>query len=292
MEIRVLNYFLAIAREQNMTKAADIVHVSQPALSKQMKELESELGVKLFNRQGRNITLTDAGLILRKRAGEIIDLAEIAQTEILSEASSELEGTLYIGGGESESLNFIIEVIKLMKEKYPKINLNLYTGDGYDVSEKLDKGLIDFGILLGQYDPIKYNYINLPVVDTWGILMRKDDKLAQNDSISPKLLKTIPIITPVKEFISSPLFTNWLKYSIEDLNIIGYYNLLYNASLMVDNKMGYVMCIDKLSTNPNLTFRPLSPHLDVSITLCWKKYQKLSKIGEKFLELLNEKLQN
>ena len=289
MEIRVLKYFLAVAREQNISAAAQSLFLSQPTLSRQLKELEEELGKQLFIRGSRKITLTEEGLLLRKRAEEIVELLDKTEKE-LSNSDEQVSGEIYIGAGETDGLRLIAKAAKELQEQYPQITYRIISGDAVDITERLDKGLIDFALLLEPVDISKYSYLKFPVKDVWGVLMRRDCPLAEKKSISPKDLQDLPLIVSRQALDGSEL-TQWLKNGSEQLNIVSTYNLVYNASLMVDEGLGVALCLDKIinvSGDSSLCFRPLKPRLEVGMNLVWKKYQVFSKAAEKFILKMQE----
>ena len=289
MEIRVLKYFLAVAREQNISAAAESLFLSQPTLSRQLKELEEELGKQLFIRGSRKITLTEEGLLLRKRAEEIVELLDKTEKELLG-SDEQVSGEIYIGAGETDGLRLIAKAAKELQEQYPQITYRIISGDAVDITERLDKGLIDFALLLEPVDISKYNYLKFPVKDVWGVLMRRDCPLAQKKSISPKDLHDMQLIVSRQALDGSEL-TQWLKNGSEQLNIVSTYNLVYNASLMVDEGLGVALCLDKIlnvSGDSSLCFRPLKPRLEVGMSLVWKKYQVFSKAAEKFILKMQE----
>ena len=291
MEIRVLKYFLAVAREQNISAAAQSLFLSQPTLSRQLKELEEELGKQLFIRGSRKITLTEEGLLLRKRAEEIVELLDKTEKE-LSNSDEQVSGEIYIGAGETDGLRLIAKAAKELQEEYPQIAYRIISGDAVDITERLDKGLIDFALLLEPVDISKYSYLKFLVKDVWGVLMRRDCPLAQKKSISPKDLRNMPLIVSRQALDGSEL-TQWLKSDNEQLNIVSTYNLVYNASLMVDEGLGVALCLDKIinvSGDSSLCFRPLKPKLDVGMSLVWKKYQVFSKAAEKFILKMQESI--
>ena len=281
MEIRVLKYFLAVAREENISKAAEIIHISQPSLSKQLKELEEELGKKLFIRGNRKITLTEDGILLRKRAQEIIDLVNITELE-LTNNSNDLAGEINIGSGESKTMSIVGKTMNKLIHEYPNLHMNLYSGNQDDVVEKLDKGLIDFGILIEPNDIKKYNYYKLPYADTRGILTTKDNKLAKLKYITKDDLIDVPLICSAQSLKNNEL-SSLLP---NNPNIVATYTLVYNAALMVQENVGTVICLDGLinTTNTNLVFIPFKNDDKVYSYLIWKKYQVLSKCSQKFLE--------
>ncbi len=292
MEIRELRYFLAVAREGSITIAAESLNITQPGLSKVIMNIEEQLGKKLFIRENRKITLTEDGMLLRKRAGEIIDLMDKTEAEFSKDTEEQISGNIYIGGGETESMRFIAKAIKNLQNKHPNIHYNFFSGNADDVTEKLDKGLLDFGVLIEPVDIKKYDYLRLPTYDTWGVLMRKDSELAGLDSITPKDLLNIPLFSSRQSLVKHDI-SSWLGDDFDKLNIIGTYNLIYNASLMVEEGIGYALCLDKLvntTGNSNLCFRQLKPALTSSLVLVWKKYQVFSKATEKFLEELQNEI--
>jgi DNA-binding transcriptional LysR family regulator len=291
MEIRVLQYFLAVAREQSISGAAESLHISQPTLSRQIKDMEEELGKQLFIRGNRKITLTEEGMILRKRAEEIVELVKKTENEITLSDNS-VGGEVYIGAGETDAVRFIGRTAKKLGELYPDIHYHISSGDAVDMTEKLDKGLIDFAVLLEPVDISKYNSVKLPIKDIWGVLMRKNSPLAVREYITPKDLWDKPLIVS-RQAIKGSELCSWLKKDISELNIVSTYSLVYNASLMVDEGIGYALCLDKIinaSGDSNLCFRPLYPKLEVGINIVWKKYQLFSKPCEKFLEQLQDLL--
>ncbi len=285
MELRVLEYFLAIAREQNISAAAEFLHLSQPTLSRQIKDLEESLGKQLFIRGNRKITLTEEGMILRKRAQEILDLVKRCEDEItLSDDIS--EGDIYIGAGETEAIRLLAQAVYQLQTDYPKIRFHIASGDTTDVLERLDKGLYDFGVLLSNVDTSKYEYLEIPYKDTYGVLMRKDSPLSSKEFIEPKDLEGLPLIIN-RNIHDGDLLTSWMKKSRNEMNIVATYNLIFNASIMVEEGLGYALGLDKIinvSGHSNLCFIPLSPSLKISMYLIWKKYQKLSRPSEKFLD--------
>lgn len=295
MELRVLNYFLAIAREQSIVHAAESLHLSQPTLSTQIKNLEKELGKQLFIRgtKGtRKVTLTEEGMILRKRAEEILDLVKKTESEITLN-SDIIMGDVYIGTGETDGVRLMAKVARILQEYYPGIHYHIYSGNASHVMERLDKGLIDFGIVFGDVDLTKYNSLDTSYSDQWGVLMRKDSVLAEKETISPKDLKDKPLILSQQESEGGTL-TQWLGREISELNIIATYNLLFNASLLVDEGLGYAIGYDKIistSEDSPLCFRPLAPQLESHMHIIWKKYQMFSKPAEKFLKVLREILE-
>ena len=297
MEIRVLKYFLTVAEIGNITKAANSMHLTQPTLSRQLQDLEQELGQKLFIRGSKNITLTPEGMILRKRAQEIIELVEKTESEFTS-IKDEVAGDIYIGAGETKTIKIIANVMKILQNNYPKIKFHIVSGDSEDLSEKLDKGILDFCIFIEPFIPEKYNYINLAEKDTWGILLRKDDPLTKKKSIKIEDIINLPILISrqaiKKTFKNNPIIT-WFGKDFDKLNIAGTYNLLYNAAVMTEEKIGYTLGLDRLiadTLNSPLEFRPLEPKLEVSVSIAWKKNQVFSKPAKLFLKELQDNFSN
>ena len=294
MELRVLNYFLAIAREQSIVHAAETLHLSQPTLSIQIKNLEEELGKQLFIRgtKGtRKITLTEEGMILRKRAEEILDLVRRTENEITMNDDIVM-GDVYIGTGETDGVRLIAKAAKMLQLRHPGIHYHISSGNAAHVMERLDKGLIDFGIIFGDVDLTKYNALETSYSETWGVLMREDSALAEKETISPEDLRDKPLILSQQESQGGSL-TQWISREINDLNIIATYNLLFNASLLVDEGLGYAIGYDKIintSGDSRLCFRLLKPQLVSKMSIIWKKYQFFSKSADKFLEVLREML--
>lgn len=287
MELRVLRYFVAVAREESITGAAESLHVTQPTLSRQLMELEEELGKKLFIRGSRKLTLTDEGVLLKKRAEEIIELVEKTETEITT-SDEIINGDIYIGGGETDAMRIIAQTAKRLQMEYPNIRYHIFSGNADDVTERLDKGLLDFGILIEPADIRKYEYIKLPATDIWGLLMRKDSPLASCDTIKPEDLWNIPLLCSRQSMVGKEI-SDWIGLDYDKLNIVTTYNLVYNASLMVEEGIGYALSLDKLlntTGNSVLCFKPLEPKLEVGLNIVWKKSQVFSKAAKKFLERL------
>ena len=283
MELRQLRYFLAVAEEESISKAAEALFVTQPNLSRQMQSLEAELGRPLFVRGSRKITLTEAGKLLKKRAEEILDLYQKTESELLS-PDTEIRGDVYIGGGESYAMELIAKAAHAVQKLHQGVAFHLFSGDVSAVSERLDKGLIDFGVFIEPADLTKYDYLRLPLADTWGVLMRKDSPFAEKESISPEDLWDKPLIRS-RHSLGKSIVSEWFRKDEKKLNIVATYNLLYNASHLVREGLGYAICLDKLVEEGNdLTFRPLSPRLSSHLDIAWKKHQVFPKCAELFLE--------
>lgn len=289
MEFRVLQYFLAVAREESVSGAAEYLHLSQPTLSRQLKDLEEELGKQLFIRGNRKITLTDEGMLLRKRAEEIVTLMKKTEEEITL-SDEMIAGNIYIGAGETDAVRFLVEAQSELLQEYPHICFHIQSGDRISILEWLDKGLIDFGLVFGAVDTAKYDSIEVPFKDTYGVLMRRDSPLAEKEFIEPEDLWDKPLITSRQEYNESSLHA-WFKREREHLNIVSTYNLLFNGSLMVKGGIGYALSLDKIintSGDSELCFRPLFPKVEPGIHIIWKKYQVHSKATQKFLQKLQE----
>ena len=292
MELRVLQYFLAVAREQNISSAAESLHLSQPTLSTQLKALEEELGKQLLIRGtkgSRKVLLTEEGMLLRKRAEEILELVRMTEREI-SLSDEVIAGDVYIGTGESDMIRIFARAAKSIQEKYPDIHFHILSGNSAFVKEHLDRGLIDFGVVYSPVDTTVYSSIKVPIRDTWGVLMRKDSPLAQKDVIQPQDLWDKPLILSAQKTDAWPM-SSWFGQDITRLNIVATYNLVFNASLLVEEGLGYAVCFDKLinvSGDSKLCFRPLSPKMEAEASIIWKRYQLLSKAAQKFMDCLKE----
>lgn len=289
MELRVLQYFLAVARENSISGAAKFLHLSQPTLSRQLKELEEELGKQLFIRGNRRITLTEEGMILRKRAEEVTDLIKKAEDEITA-SDAMLAGDILIGAGETDGNRFLIKAMNAIQKDYPLVRFHIVSGDKTTTTEAIDRGSIDFGIVFGNIDTAKYDSLPVRYEDIWGVLMRRDAELSQKEFITAEDLTDKPLIISRQAFQNSEL-KNFFRIEQKKLKIAATYSLLYNGSLMVDEGLGYAICFDKLANvaeNSNLCFRPLKPKITARMSIIWKKYQIFSKPAQKFLQKLQE----
>lgn len=291
MELRVLRYFLAVAREQSITAAAETLHITQPTLSKQLRELEEELGKKLFTRGNRKITLTEEGMFLRKRAQEIVELADKTEANFAAGVGS-VSGDIFIGSGETGAVRYLGRTLYKMRSIYPGVRFHLFSGNGGDVSDRLDKGLIDFALFVGMTDLKKYDYLKLPYSHRWGLILRRDDPLAAHEAVTPEMLMNVPILCSRQALIQNEL-SGWLGRPFDELNLAGTYNLIYNASIMVEEGLGCAVCIDRLldtSGDSAVCFRPFEPAIDAELFIAWKKYQFFSAAAGKFLEMLQQEL--
>ncbi len=277
MELRVLRYFLAVAQEQNITAAAKVLHISQPTLSRQLMDLEAELGKQLMQRGSRSITLTEEGMVLKKRAEEIIALVDRTESE-LHAPEDQIAGDVYIGSAETQGMRYLAKIIRQMQQQHPGIHFHLHSGNAADVMERLDKGLLDFGLLLQPADIHKYDSIHLPYQDIWGVLMRKDSPLAQKSTITPADLQDKPLLCS-RQVVAGSEMANWFGRAADELNIVVTYNLIYNAAILVEEGVGYALTLDKLvreSADSAVCFRPFSPAMTVQLDVVWKKYQLFS----------------
>lgn len=284
MELRVLRYFLEIAREENMSRAAERLHVSQPTLSKQMKDLEAELGKKLFRRGSTSVHLTDEGMLLRKRAEDILDMVDKTTGEF--KALGEITGgDVYIGCAESYQIRYLAEIIKAFRERYPLLKYHIMSGDTVQVTERLDRGLLDFAVIVEPPNLQKYHYIEMPACDTWGVIMRKDRPLAAKAAITVDDLIGLPLLSSPQSIASD--FPRWCGEKLDELTFVGTVNLYYNGSIFVRSGDAYLLTFDKLANmgdDSELCFRPLAPKLETRMYLIWKKYQVFSPIAERLLD--------
>lgn len=289
MEIRVLRYFLEIARESNMSRAAKILHVSQPTLSKQMKELESELGKKLFHRGSTSVSLTDEGMLLRKRAEDILTMVDKTTSEF-RELDNITGGEVHIGCAESHQIKYLAWVIKDFKEAYPRFRYHLTSGNTEQVVERLDRGLIDFAFIVEPPNLERYNHIEIPGTDIWGLAIRKDHPLAEKEEIVFADLIGIDLICSEQGMKFD--IARWCGENADQLNLSGTINLCYNGGIFVEEGLGGMLTFDRLvntDNDSNLCFRPLSPRLETKMYIIWKKYQVFTPIAELLLEELKKR---
>lgn len=287
MEIRVLRYFLEVAREENITRAAKHLHISQPTLSRQLKDLEAELGKKLFVRTNYSVHLTDEGILLRKRAEDIIDMVDKTTDEFKS--LDEINGgDIYIGCAESEGMKYFFRILRKLQEEFPGIRCHVFSSATDSISERLDKGLLDFAIIVEEVDLEKYNFIKMPVTDCWGALLRKDHPLAKKDYIEPTDLLPYPIISSRQGLKKET--TLFFGDMLTKVNIAATYDLIYNASVMVRENIGIALGFERLiytGSESKLCFKPLRPSMESPMYIIWKKYQIFSPVAD----LLFQKLQ-
>ena len=291
MDIRVLRYFLTVAREESFSRAADALYLSQPTLSRQIREMEEELGVQLLVRTNRNVRLTQEGQRLRRRAQEIVDLMDKTQEEFAS-PEGEVAGEIAIGCGETQIMREVAKVAIPLQHEHPGIHFNLYSANADDVSEKLDQGLLDFGLMFEPFDMRKYDTLVLPFFDTVGFLMQDSHPLAKKNSIRMEDVTGIPLIMPRQGHAISPSASIMNRdFDLSRLNVVCYYNLLFNAAVMVEQGMGIAFCLDHLAEtteHTGLTFRPVYPPMVNRLRLAWKKYQIFSPATELFLRRMKQ----
>ena len=285
MEFRVLKYFLMVAREENITKAAALLHLTQPTLSRQLMQLEAELGVKLFHRSKHSIILTEDGMLLKRRAQEIVSLSDKTVQE-LSHKEDVLSGEIAIGCGETKNMLFLSEQIKKFRQKYPLVQFSIHSAIADDIKERIEKGVLDIGLLMEPVDVGKYEFIRMPQKEKWGILVRKDSELAAKESINPKDLTNVPLIMVKRELVKSEL-ASWFGDYYEGLQIAATYNLILNAASMVERGVGVALCFDLgVSFYEDLCFIPLAPTLETGSVLVWKKNQTLGSATSQFMRYL------
>lgn len=286
MEIRALKYFLVAAKEGSITKAANSLGLTQPNLSRQINFLERDIGKKLFNRSNYKIKLTSEGVLLKKRAEEIMDMIDKTRAEFKS-SDKIIAGDIRIGSGETYAFELITKIMRDIQKDYPNIKYHIYSGIYDDVAEKLDKGLLDFGIFIEPARVLKYDYIKIPAKDLWGVLMKNDSKLAKKKFITKNDLINLPIIcSPIYNRPYDNKFLEWFQSDFDKLNIVATYTLIYNASIMVKDGIGYAIGIDKLinTKGSSLCFIPLKPKLETELNIVWKKGQVFSPASKIFFD--------
>ncbi len=284
MEIRTLRYFLAVAREENMTRAAELLHVTQPTLSKALKALEDELGKKLFTRRSFSIALTDEGMLLRDRAEDLVTMADKIEKEFLS-LDDITGGELFLGLAESYHIRYLAREIHCLKERYPGLQYHITSGDTEQVTEKLDKGLLDFAVVCETPDTRKYSCVQFPETDVWGLILPADDPLAKKETIRFDDLLGLPLFCSEQSWKND--IPRWCGERSAELRLEGSFRLAYNASMFVKERLGYLLTFEHLiDTSPGsgLAFRPLSPRLETKLFLIWNKYQTFTPIADIFLQ--------
>ncbi|MDE7301986.1 MAG: LysR family transcriptional regulator [Oscillospiraceae bacterium] len=285
MEIRVLRYFLTVVREESITKAADVLHITQPTLSRQLSQMEEEVGVKLFHRGTRRITLTNEGILLRRRAEEILQLVDKTEKELI-EQEEQVEGKISIGCGEIAAVQILPKLIKAFREKYPQVTFDIFTATADLVKEQMDKGLLDIGLLLEPVDIEKYDFIRLEVKEKWVVLMRPDSPLTEMESVTAKDLSELPLILPRRMNVQSEL-ASWFGNYYDDLNVVFTSNLSTNSAVMVTSGLAYSLVIEgavPFWDQSKVTYRPLDPPLTATSVLAWKRGQPFSLAATKFIE--------
>ncbi|USF28076.1 HTH-type transcriptional regulator CynR [Firmicutes bacterium ASF500] len=280
MELRVLRYFLLAAREENITRAAELLHVTQPTLSRQLMQLEQELGTKLFHRGQHSITLTDDGMLLKRRAQELVDLADKTEREFVK-AEGDLTGELSIGSGETLSMHTLSQWIASFQAENPLVQYDIYSATADEIKDRLEKGILDMGLLVEPVDITKYEFIRMPKKERWGILVSKSSPLALNDHIGPSDLAHTPLLIAKRNMVREGL-RGWFGNSFDSLEIAGTYNLLYNAAVLAEHGVGAVLCMEHDRSYENLRFIPLFPVLETGAVLVWKKNQTCSAAASHF----------
>ena len=290
MDIRILRYFLTVVREESITKAAEVLHITQPTLSRQLAQLEESLGVLLFHRGTRKITLTDEGMLLRRRAEEILELLNKTERE-LAFLEEMVEGCISVGCGELAAVRVLPELFRSFSKKYPRVTYDLFTATADQVKERMESGLIDIGLLLEPIDMDKYDYIRLGIREQWGVLMRPDDPLAGNEFVTAKDLAGLPIIMTRRSHVQNEV-SNWFGEYFKALNVLFKSNLATNGAVMVQEGLGYAMVVrglvDSLWDKKKICFKPLYPELSATTVLAWKRQQPFSRAAEKFIEHMKE----
>lgn len=283
MEFRVLKYFLMVAREENITKAAALLHITQPTLSRQLMQLEEELGVKLFHRSKHSIILTEDGMLLKRRAQELVSLSDKTIRE-LSHNDGMFSGEIAIGCGETRSMSFLSDQIRNFRQKYPLVQFSIHSAIADDIKERIEKGILDIGLLTEPVDIGKYEFFRMPQKEQWGILTRRDSDLAAKSCISPEDLAEVPLLMVKRELVKNEL-ASWFGEYYENLQVAATYNLIVNAATMVKSGVGTALCFD-LGANlyEDLCFVPLSPVLETGSVLVWKKNQMLTEATSHFIQ--------
>ena len=288
MELRNLRYFLMIAREGTISGAATALHVSQPSLSRQMQELERDLGVRLFERGSRRVTLTEPGMRLRRRAEEIVDLVGRTEDEFRLTADT-LAGEVRVGGGETPAMGLLADVMAEFVDAFPLVRFSLFSGNAESVGERLDTGRLDFGVFVGHADLSRYEFLQLPARDRWGAFVREDDPLASLEHVTPADLAGRSLILSEQ---AGREMGAWFRRDLEDLDVVATYNLLYNAALLARRGIGVVVSLEGIvetGEDSGLAFRPLEPPMSADIFVAWKRYQSFSPAAEAFLSAVRER---
>ncbi|MCI8822576.1 MAG: LysR family transcriptional regulator [Lachnospiraceae bacterium] len=289
MELRVLQYFLVVAREENITKAASLLHITQPTLSRQLMSLEEELGVKLFRRGKHSIVLTEDGMLLRRRAQEIVDLAEKTAKELMH-GEEAVSGEISIGCGETQNMKPLAEIMASFQQKYPDVSFHIYTAIADDVKERLENGTLDMGLLLEPVEISRYHYVRMPLKEKWQVLMRRDSRLAKREKIRPEDLVGVPLIMARRQSVRNQL-ENWFGYDREKLRIVSTCNIShYNQSVMVESGIGVALVMDFSCNQETLCMRPFDPKIESGCVLVWKKNLALSPVLKRFIEYTKEYL--
>lgn len=289
MELRVLKYFLTVADEGNITRAADILHVTQPTLSRQLMELEDELGTALLIRGKRSVTLTDEGFLFKQQAEMIVELSDKLE-HTFKDQKDVVCGTIRIGASEAVGCRALAAYMKEFREKYPDVQFDLYNGMADNIKEMLERGLLDLGLVLEPVDTAKFEYVRLPQKETWGLLLRKDHELAEKETINVEEIRPYPLIMPGREKAKNEVL-HWMHCEERHLDIPAYYNLLSNAALLVEAGMGCAVCLDgalSIHADPDLCFRQLLPEHTTRSVILWKKNHLFSRAASLFVQTIQE----
>ncbi len=285
MEIRVLRYFLTVVREQSITRAAEVLHITQPTLSRQLAQMEDDIGVKLFDRGTRKITLTNEGILLRRRAEEILQLVDKTEKELI-EQDEQVEGKIMIGCGEIASVQLLPELFESFHKKYPLVTFDIYTATADHVTEQMDRGLVDIGLLLEPIDIEKYDFIRLDIKERWVVVMRPDSPLAEKKYVTAKDLSELPLVMPRRLKVQSEL-ASWFGDYFDNLNVLFTSNLNTNGAVMVNGRLAFSIVIEGSMSfwdQSKITYRPLYPFLTATSVLAWKRGQPFSLASTKFIE--------
>lgn len=284
MDIRVLEYYLMVAREESITKAAGLLHVTQPTLSRQLMQLEEELGVKLFNRTNHSIVLTDEGLILKRRAQEIVSLSNKTKQDLTSE-STEISGEIAIGCGEFQSISVLVDIMKRFREANPLVTFKIFSSNSTSIKERIESGLLDLGLIFDYVDISKYEYVRVPQDEEWGVLVPDSSELADKEFVTPEDIRELPLIISERSLLDNDL-ADWIGKGYEELNIICTYNLMYNAAMMVAGQMGVAGCIRLGCEYEGTRFIPARPKVENRAVFAWKKASIQSKAVTAFIDFL------
>lgn len=273
MELRTLRYFLMVAREENITRAAAMLHITQPTLSRQMQLLEEELGVTLFTRSNHSVVLTEQGMLLKRRAQELVTLADKTRQELAAQQT--LSGEIALGSGEYRSSALLAQILAGFHRQHPQVRYEIYSGNSDDIKERIERGLLDMGFLLEPVDVSRYEFIRIPLREEWGVLLREDSPLAQKSSIRPEDLADKPLLCAQRELVRQKL-VSWFGSYADALDIVAAGNLPFNIMLLVQQGMGAFLTLKKTGLEPGICYRPLEPKLESNVVLVWKKNQAMS----------------
>ncbi|MFC6323576.1 LysR family transcriptional regulator [Companilactobacillus baiquanensis] len=288
MELRVLKYFVAVAREENITRAAERLNITQPTLSRQLKQLEDELEVKLFDRNKHKIALTNDGLLLRRRAQEIIDLSEKTKNEV-SHNNEELSGEIAIGCGELRSVDTLAKIIKSFQELHPDVSFNIFSGNSENIKSLMNQGLLELGLLMEPVQIDRFDFVRMDIDEKWGILVKDSSPLANLEFATAADIKNYPLILPGRREINHEIM-NWLNIDPDDVKVVSRYNLLYNSSKLVQNDVGVAICLKLDDHYEGLTFVPLQESPILNSVLVWSSGQVFSKTTSAFIEFVKRYL--